>query len=164
MSYDHRAFRVSRILFFVLVLSCLALPLKASAEGSSPSGGVRLGVSGSPDQFYVGGHYDTGYIFNHLSFRPNLEVGFGDHQTAVTANFEFAYWFPVRNQPFQVYVGGGPALNIYRYDLPDGSTTDAKGGFSLLVGAEHRSGLFGEVKIGLADSPGVKIGVGYTWR
>lgn len=164
MTNDHHAVRVPAALFFVLVLACLALPPNASAQSANPSFGVRVGVSGSPDQFYLGAHYDTGYIFEQLSFRPNLEVGLGDNRTTVAANFEFAYWIPVRNKPYDIYVGGGPALNIYRYDLPDGSSTDAKPGFNLLVGGTHRNGLFAEVKVGLIDSPGVKFGIGYTWR
>jgi hypothetical protein len=160
MTNDQIARRVSLAVVIAVALVCLALPSGASAQGGA---GVRAGVSASPDQFYFGGHYDTGYIFEHLSFRPNLEVGLGDDRTTVAANFEFAYWFPVRDKPFTVYVGGGPALNIFRYDLPAGSTTDAKPGFNLLVGALHKSGLFAELKLGLIDSPAVKIGFGYGW-
>lgn len=127
--------------------------------------GAQVGVSGSPTQFYLGAHYDTGYLFEHLSFRPNLNVGFGDNQTLVAANFELAYWFPNRKQPYSIYVGAGPALNIFRYDLSDGTTTtSAKPGFNVLVGAEHRNGLFAEFKVGFIDSPSVRFGVGYTWR
>lgn len=164
MTNDQIARRSSLAVVIAVALVCLALPQGASAQGDGGGVGVRMGVSASPNQFYLGAHYDTGYIFEHLSFRPNLEVGVGSSQTSVSANFEFAYWIPVRNQPFDAYVGGGPALNIYRYDLgPDGSTTDAKPGFNLLVGARHRSGLFAELKLGLIDSPEVKFGVGYSW-
>lgn len=157
--------RVPLIFVVAVALACLVLPQGAFAQTGTGAGvGAKLGVSASPDQFLFGVHYDTGYLIDHLSFRPNLEVGFGDSQTSVGANFEFAYWFPVRNQPYTIYVGAGPALNIYRYDLPDGSTTDAKPGFNLLAGAVHRSGLFAELKLGFIDSPTVKFAVGYSWR
>ena len=63
------------------------------------------------------------------------------------------------NKPWRPYVVGGPALNIY--DTSD--ETNAKGGFNIGVGAEHRGGLFGEVKFGLIDSPDVKFGIGFKF-
>lgn len=155
--------RVPLILVAAVALACLFLPQGASAQEGTAVGG-QVGVSASPDQFYLGVHYDTGFLVDRLSFRPNLDLGFGDSQTLVAANFEFAYWLPTRHQPYTIYVGGGPALNIFRYDLPDGSTTSGKPGFNLMVGAEHRSGLFAELKLGLIDSPAVRFGVGYAWR
>ena len=154
--------RVSFVLVLAAMLLCFVLPQRASAQGGV---GVRAGVSADPDQFYFGGHFDSGYIYEHLSFRPNLEVGLGNSVTSVAANFEFVYWFPIQRQPFNVYVGGGPALNIYRHDLGDQTTnTDAQPGFNLLVGLAHQSGFFTELKVGLIDSPEVKFGVGYAWR
>ena len=43
--------------------------------------GVRAGVSVDPDQFYFGGHYETGELIDRLYLRPNLEVGVGDDVT-----------------------------------------------------------------------------------
>lgn len=161
MTNDQTARRVSSALVIIVALVCLALPRNASAQAGM---GVRAGVSASPDQFYFGAHYDTGYLIEHLSFRPNLELGLGSSVTTVSANFEFAYWFPTHNQPYSIYAGGGPALNLYRFDLPAGSTTAARPGFNLLAGVTHRSGLFAELKLGLIDSPDVRFGIGYTWR
>jgi hypothetical protein len=128
--------------------------------------GVRAGVSADPDQFIFGGHYDTGPLIERLSFRPNAEVGVGDDRTTFSANFEFAYWFPIKKKPWSVYVGGGPALLVYHHD--EGSDhagrTDTEPGFNLLIGVAHRGGLFAEVKAGLIDSPAVKFTVGFTFR
>lgn len=127
--------------------------------------GVRAGVSAQPDQFYFGGHFDSGPIVERLSFRPNVEVGVGDNVTTVTANLEFAYWLPLDLHAWKVYVGGGPALNLFRYDRTDGnSSTDTKPGFNIVGGLAHARGLFAEVKVGFIDSPQVKFGVGYTWK
>lgn len=153
--------RSSYIVAVVGAWLCLALPHAALAQGGA---GVRGGVSGDPDQFYFGGHFDTGYVVERLSFRPNVEVGVGNDLTTIAANFEFAYWFPIRRKPWSVYAGGGPAMNIYRHDFPGGSNTDTQPGFNLLIGLAHRQGLFTEFKLGLIDSPEVKFGVGYTWR
>ena len=70
------------------------------------------GVSGDPDQFFFGAHVETAPIIDHLTFRPNAEIGFGDDETLFAFNFEFAYWIPLKNQPWRVYLGGGPALVI----------------------------------------------------
>lgn len=145
-------------IFLVAGLCSVALPSVAHAQAGGA--GVRAGVSADPDQFYFGAHFDTGYVVERLSFRPNLEVGLGDDVTTVAGNFEFAYWFPLHRSPWNVYAGGGPAMIISSHH----ESTDVQPGFNLLLGIAHRQGLFTEVKIGLIDSPEVKFGVGYTWR
>ncbi|MGQ0735183.1 MAG: hypothetical protein ACT4QD_16215 [Acidobacteriota bacterium] len=121
--------------------------------------GLRAGTSINPDQFYFGAHLETAPIADRLRFKPNVEVGIGDN-TLVAFNFEFADRFPSRRKTWHAYAGGGPALNIA--DTP--RDTRARGGFNLLLGAGHESGLFAEIKAGLVDSPDLKIGVGYSFR
>jgi len=65
-----------------------------------------------------------------------------------------------RRSEWQVYLGGGPALNIFTAN----GDSDVGGGFNLMAGLTHRGGLFTEVKVGLGDSPGFKFGVGYTFH
>lgn len=128
----------------------------ASAQGP----GVRAGVSVDPDQFYVGGHYETDELIDHLYLRPNLEVGFGDDVTTVAINIEGIYKFPLKNRRgTNVYAGGGPAIIVY--DRDNGS--DTKGGLNLLGGIEFGK-VFLEVKGGVFDSPNLKVGIGYTFR
>jgi hypothetical protein len=57
-------------------------------------------------------------------------------------------------------VGGGPALNIFRFS----NDTRPEGGFNGLIGLAHANGLFAEVKVGALKSPDFKLGVGYTFR
>ena len=121
--------------------------------------GARVGVSANPDQFYFGAHVETDPLVDRLRFRPNLEIGLGDDTTLIALNFEFAYSFPSR-RPWNLYVGAGPALNIY--DSED--DTDAEGGFNILIGAAHRNGLFVEFKVGMIKSPDVKFGVGFVFH
>jgi hypothetical protein len=121
--------------------------------------GVRVGASVDPDQFVVGAHLETPPLVDRLHFRPNVGIGIGDDTTLVALNFELAYKFASRTS-WHVYAGGGPALNIYSSDRHD----DAAGGFNLLLGVEHRKGLFGEVKVGTIDSPDFTVAVGYTFR
>ena len=146
-----------------LAVACVALAIglafSSSAAAQSSGGGLRAGVSGDPDQFYFGGHFDTGFLLERLSFRPNVEVGLGDDITTVAANFEFVYWFPLSGEPWSIYTGGGPSLNVYEFN----DNTETEPGFNLLVGIQHRRGIFAEFKLGLIDSPEVKFGIGFSF-
>jgi len=121
--------------------------------------GARAGVSVDPDQFYFGGHFQSEPLIDHLRFRPNVEIGVGDGVTLVGFNVEFAYFFPTSN-PWQLYAGGGPALNVINFH----DETDVESGLNMLVGVQHSKGLFFEFKVGAFDSPEFKFGVGYTWK
>jgi hypothetical protein len=147
--------------FLLAALALVVLPTPTAAQGP----GVRAGASVEPDQFYVGGHYESNALVNRLYFKPNAELGFGDNVTTFALNFEFLYKFPVA-RPWTLYAGGGPALNIYSFDRDrfGDDNSDARGGLNLLFGAETSRGLFFEMKVGAIDSPDLKFGVGYTWR
>jgi hypothetical protein len=121
--------------------------------------GARAGVAVHPDQFYFGGHYQSEPLIDHLRFRPNVEIGVGDHVTLVGFNVEFAYFFPTRS-PWQLYAGGGPALNVINVD----DDTHSESGLNVLAGVQHSKGLFFEFKVGAFDSPDFRFGVGYTWK
>ena len=135
-----------------------ALVLLAS-PASAQSLGIRAGASSDPDQFFFGGHLETRPLADRLRFRPNAEIGIGEDITLVALNLEFAYHFET-TKPWGVYAGGGPALNLFSSDRRD----EAEGGFNIMVGLEHRQGLFGELKVGTIDSPDLKLTVGYVLR
>jgi hypothetical protein len=161
MHTDRNRPLLTAILFLLFVVTFAPA---AFAQGGP---GIRGGASLDPDQFYFGAHYETSPLVEHLRFRPNVEVGIGNNLTLVALNFEFAYWIPIRNQPWNLYVGGGPAINVYRVDAdraPFGDNTEAEGGFNFLLGIGHRDGLFFELKVGALDSPDLKFGVGYSFR
>ena len=139
----------------------LGLVLFSSVPAYAQDGGIRGGISVDPDQIYFGGHFETSPLIDRLYFRPNVEVGLGDDVTVIGVNMEFVYKFTNR-RPWNIYAGGGPALNITKVDGTDGSDTDA--GLNLLVGVEQPKGLFFEFKIGVIDSPDFKFGVGWTFR
>ena len=143
----------------VALLAGLALTWPASTHAQEGFG-VRGGLSVDPDQFYFGAHYVTSPIASRVRFQPNLEVGVGDHLTTVAANFEFAYWARM-NRDWQLYAGGGPAVNYY--DFEGDHEGDTEPGLNLMLGFRHRGGLFFEMKVGVNDSPDLKFGVGYTF-
>jgi hypothetical protein len=142
---------------FVFAAGCGLLT--AAPASAQTSAGIRAGLSVDPDQFYFGGHVETRPLIDQLRFKPNVEIGIGNDLTLVAMNVEFAYVFPSRRD-WNMYAGAGPALVI----VDTNSDTDSGGGFNLLVGASHDSGLFVEFKVGMVDSPNVKIGVGYSFR
>lgn len=144
-----------RTFFFATVLV-----ITTAASAAAQSAGVRTGVSGSPDQFYVGLHFETEPLIEQVRFKPNFEVGFGSGQTVAAINLEFVGKVPIKGQPWAFYLGGGPALII---DNVNNAGTATGGGFNILLGVEHTKGLFTELKVGLADSPGVKFGIGYIF-
>jgi hypothetical protein len=147
-------------------MAVAALLVAASAEAQTRTG-IRAGVSADPDQFFFGGHVETRPLMDRLTFRPNAEIGVGVDVTLVALNLEFAYWLTTGNRPWSVYVGAGPAVNIYSFDddrpgrRDDG---DVGGGFNIVIGAQHRDGLFTELKVGTIDSPNLKVTVGYVFR
>jgi len=141
-------------------LACLtAVLLLAPAPAQAQGGfGLRTGVSVDPDQFYVGAHVGVGPLVDRLWFRPNLEVGFGNDVTLLAINAELAYWFRSQSA-WRAYAGGGPALNVYDRDA--GSETEA--GLNFMLGVAHRGGFFVEAKVGVFDSPELKLGFGVTF-
>ena len=150
---------ISRMVVAAVVLMVFAASARAQGVG------VRAGASADPEQFYAGVHFESGELVEHLRFRPNVEVGVGDDVTLVALNFEFTYRLPQAALPrslslWHLYVGGGPALNIFR----SSNDTRSEGGFNGLVGLAHRRGLFAEAKFGALKSPSFKFGVGYTFH
>ena len=146
------------------------LAVFTAAPAFAQSGpGIRVGVSGDPDQFVIGGHVSTGPLIESLTFRPSVEVGVGDRRTVLALNFEFAYWIPIENSSWQVYAGAGPAANVvwHDHDSPrrgNGDDTDVAGGLNFMVGLQHEGGLFTEFKVGAIDSPNIKFSVGWVFH
>ena len=149
---------VRKIACAVAVVCASFAGLASPAQAQGP--GVRAGVSVDPDQFYVGGHFETDELIDQLYLRPNLEVGFGDDVTTLAVNIEAIYKIPLKNRrDTSFYAGGGPAIIVY--DRDNGS--DTKGGLNLLAGLEFGKFFF-EVKGGVFDAPNLKVGIGYTFK
>jgi hypothetical protein len=136
-----------------------------AASAAAQSAGVRTGVSGSPDQFYLGLHYETEPLVEQVRFKPNFEVGLGNGLTVVAINLEFVGKIPIQHEPWAFYLGAGPALVIASVNNAPTNVggTSTGGGFNILLGVEHEKGLFTELKVGMADSPSVKFAVGYIF-
>ena len=154
---------IRRIIWMTSVAVLVASPVFAQAHA-----GIRAGVSADPDQFFFGGHIETNPIAEHLTFRPNAEIGVGDHLVLIALNIEFAYWVPMnQRRAWALYFGAGPAANIFSFKddrFGRDRDSDVGGGFNILVGGQHRDGLFTELKVGAIDSPTLKLTVGYQFK
>ena len=159
---DFRQMSPRRFSLMVAVMLMIMFPAKHAQAQQGV--GIRGGVSAEPGQFYFGGHAAFGPVVDKLWFRPNVEVGVGNNLTLVALNAEFTYWVPLRKDPWNVYLGGGPAGNILSFGGVLNRRADVRPGFNFLMGIAQRSGLFSEIKIGAIDSPSFKFGIGYTFR
>ena len=137
-----------------IILLTFVLCLVASAA-SAAGFGLRGGYTLDPDQFHIGGHYDVGIIFEPMRLVPNIEIGFDDNYTLWALNADLIWDIP--ESAFSI--GGEIGLNISDYD--GGSNSDI--GLSILGDYRFNEKFFGEVKLGLADSPDVKFTVGYNF-
>ena len=154
-------------LLLLPVLAVLSTP--AHAQGTAHIGyrgwGARVGLSSNPDQFYGGVHWDLGEFARNVRFRPNVEIGFGDHVTVLQANAEVHYVFS-KVQVWKPYVGGSAGL-IYADPDHANSQTDLSvmgvGGVETKL--KSATSFFIEAKVGLTnDDPDLKAAVGWTWK
>ena len=154
--------------FLILpVLAVLSTPVLAqgTAKIEYRGWGARAGVSSEPDQVYGGAHWDLGEFARNVRFRPNLEVGFGDHVKVLQANAEVHYVFS-KVQVWKPYVGGSAG---FVYADPDTGDSDTEIGAMGVGGIETKlksaTSFFIEAKVGLTNNdPDFKVGVGWTWK
>ena len=150
--------QIARVVWLFALVAAFGV-LFTTPAAAQTSAGIRAGLSIDPDQFYFGGHVETAPLVDRLRFKPNVEIGVGNNVTVVALNLEFAYVFPSQ-RAWNVYAGAGPALII----VDTAANTNSGGGFNMLMGVSHQSGLFAEFKVGVVDSPDFKVGVGYSFR
>src|SRR5688572_18719393 len=124
--------RKQAVRWLSLWITVLVILVSSQNVFAQEGAGVRAGISADPEQFYFGGHGTFGPVIERLWFRPNLEVGVGNDLTVIALNGEFTYWIPLQRDPWNVYFGGGPAMNILSFDsdrVRDGDT-DVRPGFN----------------------------------
>lgn len=150
----------------LLLLLCVSLGIGVSARSAAAEDhrvGVRAGISADPEQFYFGAHVDLKEVTDRFWFRPNVELGVGDGLTLATFNGEFVYLLRVKSREWTPYVGGGPGLVIRSVHSGRSEDTGAGPGFNFVGGVQQNRGLLAEIKVGAFDSPGFKLGIGWTW-
>ncbi len=138
--------------------TAVVLALMAAPAAAQVSFGPRAGLSGNPDQFFVGGHVESADLGHKVTFRPNVEAGFGSDLTLITVNLELVHWMSLKNSRWQAYAGGGAGTNFWITDVEK----TMYGALNIVFGVQHDQGLFAEMKVGI--EPSVKLTVGYSMK
>ena len=152
-----------------LTIRALAVVLVTAASvatAGQPPLGARGGYTNweGHSQVHLGGHVKLGDVLPNVAFTPGLELGFGSGMTVLTLNGDLYYRATEYAQKhWQPYVGGSVSLNHTNFD--PGSETDL--GLSALIGTtyalQNGNELLAEIRLGLIDSPGLKITAGITF-
>ncbi|MBP7148173.1 MAG: hypothetical protein KBD01_11545 [Acidobacteria bacterium] len=163
--------RIERALVLLAAVAVLLVaPSPAAAQEVTAQGvGFRVGVSAKPDQVFGGFMIDFGELTENLFFRPNLEVGFGDDETAITLNGALHYVFGMKWGVWNPYAGGELGVNYRKFDddAPGDDSSDTGLGVNLIGGMQTPRGGGGnylfELKLGLAEKPDAKFLFGITF-
>ena len=137
------------------VVACVLLQ---TASAHAQGWGLRGGANVNPDQMFVGASYQLEPLTKDLWLEPNGAVGFGNGSTLLAANVDLMHrlWQPARS-PWRLDVGGGPAINYYRF----AGSSDTQAGLNLVAALGHSSGWGTEFRLGFYDSPDFRLGVTY---
>lgn len=127
--------------------------------------GIRGGVTVDPDQANIGLVASLPIGVSGVLLQPNMDFGYGDHQTIVSLNLDTVYKIPMGSDSFKAYAGGGPGVAIVHGSV--GNFTKTSAGASLVLGGAVRLGGFRplslEVRAGLGNLQGLKLLCGITF-
>jgi len=139
--------------------------------------GIRAGVGLDPEVLIVGVQGQIGPIFrSNISFRPNVEFGFGEVTALFALNPEFIYRLPVSSaqRRWSAYLGAGPGFTFLHQNFNkttgEGSRIDfgefhSSTGLNILGGIQHRRGTFVELKTSVyaQPAPTLRLIFGYNF-
>jgi opacity protein-like surface antigen len=146
-----------------LALLCTTALAAHAASPTVTAFGPRVGASIDPDQLVVGGQLSLQEFAPDWSFDPNLELGFGDHETVIAFNLDANYHLRMSGTDWRPYVGGGLSVNFVSWDAPLGREghSDTATGLNLVAGFTIPAGSgdhwFTELRFGVGDVPTLKI-------
>lgn len=143
-----------RVRLLAIAGGVLLMTAAAEAQGLAVRGGANV----NPDQVYVGGSYEFGPVADKVWLQPSGDIGFGNGARLLAANADLMYrlWQP-RKGGWRFDVGGGPAVNHYRF----GSYSQTEAGLNAVGALVHASGWSTDMRVGFLDSPDFRVGVSY---
>ena len=144
---------------FTIAVAIFCCTAPADAQGIGFQGGATI----SPNQGFLGTHFESGELMPGLRFRPGIDGGFGGDYSLASINIEFLYNIPLKSG-WALYQGGGPAIILIRQSSGSLHDTSVHAGTVFSFGFAHENGFFTEFKLGAGSSPNLKFGVGYTVR
>jgi len=137
--------------------------------------GFRTGVGLDPELLLLGVQARIGPLFGRdLSFRPNLDFGFGEVTKMFVLDLNVVHRLPLnaRQSKWSMFVGAGPALSFIHRNFEEAAAGDNgidfgefkyQSGLNILAGAEFRSGFFVEAKTTVWAGPHLRLSVGYSF-
>ena len=147
-----------------LAVSALAVAIFCCTSDVHAQGiGFQGGTTITPNQGFVGTHFETGELMPGLRFRPGIDGGFGGDYSLASINIEFLYNIPLKSG-WALYQGGGPAIILLRQSSGAFHDTSLHAGTFFTFGFAHENGFFTDFKVGAGHSPNLKFGAGYTVR
>jgi hypothetical protein len=145
-------------------------------QGSKKYGlGFRGGMGLDPEVFLIGVQGRIGPFFDKgLSFRPNLDFGFGEVTKLFALDLNLVYRLPVnsRTSKWGMFVGAGPSLMFSHRNFEEAAAGENSidfgdfsynTGLNFLGGVEFRSGLFVEAKATAWAGPHLRLTFGYSF-
>jgi hypothetical protein len=158
-----------------LVAACMTAgvhPTPAAAEGNTISAlaiGPRVGLGINPDQIVFGGHMAFGGFHPDWTLSPILELGFGDHQTVVSIDFDGYYHMHLEDSDWRPYFGGGLSIDNFNIDepAPFEHVSNTEAGINLVAGTSiptsPNAPMFAELRVGVGDIPDLHIMAGWNF-
>lgn len=131
--------------------------------------GPRVGVGITPDQLVLGGHLNFGGFHPDWTLSPIIELGFGDHVTVISLDFDAYYHVHLQDSDWKPYVGGGVSLNNFNFDVepPFRHDSETEAGINVVLGTtiptSPSAPMFTEVRIGFGDIPDFHAMVGWNF-
>jgi outer membrane protein W len=135
--------------------------------------GVFGGVSVDPELITVGAHANLGPFFTrHITFRPGLELGFGEVTTLLALNLDGVYHITGQTRgKWSPFAGAGANLSVRHLGFEgqqdgnrfDFGNWDWASGINFLVGMETAGGAFFELRATAHSNPHVRLLVGFNF-
>jgi hypothetical protein len=154
---------------FALVALVAAMLPAAARAATIDTAGPRFGFSIDPSQFVFGGQFSIHEVAPSISFDPNLDLGFGDHETVIALGLDLHYHFHIEDTDWSPYAGAGVGIHFVDVNEPapyDNTSTQVGG--NLIIGASvptrSNNQFFGEMKFGLGDAPTLKLLAGWNFK
>jgi hypothetical protein len=152
----------------IMTLAVLVLLPAAASAGPFTYYGPHIGFGNGPDQTVIGGQLQMNGVAPRLAFVPGLDYGFNDVSSVLTLNGDFHYQLS-NETAWQPYAGLGAEVNFWQETDRRGrdeSSTSTGGHLILGAATRNRTGgrFFTELKLGLGDSPDMKLLLGWNLR
>jgi hypothetical protein len=125
--------------------------------------GVRIGISPSTSDLWLGGHIETP-SFQSFSARITVDFGIGD-RTSIASAIQLLYRLPQIDEKWTPVIGFQTGSVVSLGALPNGRSTGG-GGIGAVLGLEHRSGMFAEAEKFFVGKrlPAASVSVGYRFH